>query len=39
MSSSVTRELVLEGLDCANCATKIENQVNHLQGINTASLM
>ncbi|MDD3270830.1 MAG: heavy metal translocating P-type ATPase [Syntrophomonadaceae bacterium] len=38
MSSSVTRELVLEGLDCANCATKIENQVNHLQGVNIASL-
>ncbi len=38
MNSAITRELVLEGLDCANCAAKIENQVNHLQGVNTASL-
>lgn len=38
MNSAITRELFLEGLDCANCATKIENQVNHLQGVNTASL-
>jgi Cd2+/Zn2+-exporting ATPase len=38
MSSAVTRELVLDGLNCANCAAKIENQVNHLEGVNTASL-
>ena len=38
MSSAVTRELILEGLDCANCAAKIETQVNHLEGVNIASL-
>lgn len=38
MSTVITRELVLEGLNCANCAAKIENQVNHLEGVNTASL-
>lgn len=38
MSSAVTRELVLDGLNCINCAAKIENQVNHIEGVNTASL-
>ncbi len=38
MNNGITRELLLEGLDCANCAAKIENQVNKLDGINTASL-
>ena len=28
------RELILEGLDCANCAAKIEYEVNELNGIN-----
>lgn len=27
------KELLLEGLDCANCAAKIENEVNELNGI------
>ena len=38
MDSAVTRELILEGLDCAHCAAKIETQINHLEGVNTASL-
>lgn len=30
--------LVLQGLDCANCANKIENRVNELEGVKEASL-
>ena len=29
----LTKKLVLEGLDCANCAAKIEDEVNHLDGV------
>ncbi len=32
------RELVLEGLSCANCAAKIERQVQELEGVQSASL-
>ena len=28
------KELILEGLDCANCAAKIEHEVNELNGVN-----
>jgi len=28
------KELILEGLDCANCAAKIEDEVNALDGVN-----
>jgi len=28
----------LEGLDCANCAAKIENSVKKLDGVNSASV-
>ncbi len=28
----------LKGLDCANCATKIENQINKIKGIESASI-
>lgn len=38
MNTAITRELILEGLDCANCAAKIENRVNKLDGVNVASL-
>ncbi|MFT9076741.1 cation transporter, partial [Ethanoligenens sp.] len=27
------KELLLEGLDCANCAAKIEDEVNGLNGV------
>lgn len=29
---------ILEGLCCANCATKIEDAVNKLEGVNKASV-
>ncbi|MBC2727420.1 heavy metal translocating P-type ATPase [Desulfosporosinus sp.] len=32
------KELILEGLDCANCATKIEEQVKKVEGVSSASL-
>ncbi|WP_425449665.1 cation transporter [Dethiothermospora halolimnae] len=32
------KELILEGLDCANCASKIENRVNKLEDIKNANL-
>ena len=38
MNNAVTRELILEGLDCANCAAMIESRVNELDGVNAASL-
>lgn len=31
-------EFILEGLCCANCATKIENEVNGLEGVEEASI-
>lgn len=34
----VKRELLLEGLDCANCALKIENGVKKIKGINECSV-
>ncbi|OLN28018.1 heavy metal translocating P-type ATPase [Desulfosporosinus metallidurans] len=38
MSSTVKKELLLEGLDCANCANKIEDQVKRVGGVNSATL-
>lgn len=35
---SNTKVLVLEGLDCANCAAKIERDVNELEEVNSAKL-
>lgn len=35
---TVKREWVLEGLDCANCALKIENSVGKMQGVSDCSL-
>ncbi|WP_415841190.1 heavy metal translocating P-type ATPase [Paenibacillus typhae] len=32
------RELLLEGLDCANCALKIENGVKKIQGVSDCSV-
>lgn len=34
----VKRELLLEGLDCANCALKIENGVKKIKGISECSV-
>ncbi|MCH4201112.1 MAG: cadmium-translocating P-type ATPase [Clostridium tyrobutyricum] len=36
MSSKIKKELILDGLDCANCAAKIENKINGIDGINSA---
>lgn len=33
MASTVKRELILEGLGCANCAAKIEEEVNRIDGV------
>lgn len=38
MSKETTMELILEGLECANCAMKIEAKVNELKGVKQASL-
>lgn len=38
MSSNIKREFILEGLDCANCAAKIEKKSNEINGIDTASM-
>lgn len=32
------REFILEGLDCANCAAKIEKKINELDGVNSANV-
>ncbi|OPH56429.1 cadmium-translocating P-type ATPase [Paenibacillus ferrarius] len=37
-SEQVKRELLLEGLDCANCAQKIENGVKQLPGLTSCSV-
>lgn len=34
----VKRELMLEGLDCANCAMKIENGVKGIEGVSSCSV-
>lgn len=34
----VKRELILEGLDCANCAMKIENGVQKIPGVSSCSV-
>jgi Cd2+/Zn2+-exporting ATPase len=38
MAKNVKKELVLEGLCCANCAAKIETRVKSLSGVDNASL-
>lgn len=32
------KKFMLEGLDCANCATKIENEISKLDGVECASI-
>ncbi|WNS47023.1 heavy metal translocating P-type ATPase [Paenibacillus sp. MMS20-IR301] len=38
MQGNVKRKWILEGLDCANCAMKIENKVKKIEGINSCSV-
>lgn len=38
MESTIKKEIILQGLDCANCAAKIENQVRNLAGVRSATL-
>ncbi len=38
MAKVFKSELILEGLNCANCAAKIEANVNNLANVNSASL-
>ncbi len=38
MGATVKKELILEGLNCANCAAKIEEEVKVLQGVSEASM-
>ncbi|HHV72033.1 MAG TPA: cadmium-translocating P-type ATPase [Clostridia bacterium] len=38
MEDRIRREFVLEGLGCANCAAKMEEEIKSLKGVETASL-
>ena len=38
LNNNNKKEFILEGLDCANCAAKIENKVKNLQGVQYANL-
>ncbi|MDD2296856.1 MAG: heavy metal translocating P-type ATPase [Sphaerochaetaceae bacterium] len=38
MSNIIKKELVLEGLNCANCAMKIEQQVGKLETVSNSSM-
>ncbi|KEH90138.1 ATPase [Clostridium novyi A str. 4540] len=38
MSDNAKKEIILEGLCCANCAAKIERSVNKLEDVDNASL-
>lgn len=38
MGATLKKELLLEGLDCANCAAKIEREVKGIDGISNASM-
>ncbi|WP_368490559.1 heavy metal translocating P-type ATPase [Clostridium sp. BJN0013] len=35
-NSNVKKEFILEGLDCANCAAKIEKESNNIKGVKSA---
>lgn len=37
-NKKIKRQLILEGLDCANCASKIEAKINELDGVSKADL-
>lgn len=32
------KKFILEGLDCANCAAKIEREISELNGVDSASV-
>ena len=36
MSSKIKKQLILEGLDCANCSAKIEFEANQIAGVNAS---
>ncbi len=38
MNQKIVRKYTLEGLDCAGCAGKIENQINNLDLVKEATL-
>ena len=38
MGDNAKKEIILEGLCCANCAAKIERSVNKLEDVDNASL-
>ncbi len=38
MNANVKKSLILNGLDCANCAAKIERGVNKIDGVQSASV-
>lgn len=38
MSNKIKKDLTIEGLCCANCATKIEDKVGKLNGVSIASM-
>ncbi|POZ93188.1 cation transporter, partial [Petrotoga halophila] len=38
VNKSNKKVLILEGLDCANCAAKIEAQTQSLEGVNSATV-
>ncbi|MHB1391870.1 MAG: heavy metal translocating P-type ATPase [Clostridia bacterium] len=38
MSRRIVRELLLEGLDCANCASKIEAKVSSINAVDSVSM-
>ena len=38
METIVKKEFILEGLGCANCASKIENQCRKLDGVLDANI-
>lgn len=38
MEVALKKELILNGLDCANCAAKIEEKVNEIDGVKQASM-
>lgn len=38
MGTKIRKELILGGLDCANCADKIEKKVSEIKGIDLSSM-
>jgi Cd2+/Zn2+-exporting ATPase len=38
LEAVLVKEFILDGLDCANCASKIEAKVNDIDGIKQAQM-